>query len=75
MTDRILTPIDDWRGLSASEVSDALDRLGLPGGALGIRSITDGLRLYGRAFTVRYRPAETPPRREPDVNVPSAASV
>jgi 4-hydroxy-4-methyl-2-oxoglutarate aldolase len=37
-------------------VSDALDRLGVPGGALGIQPLSPGQRMAGPAFTVRYVP-------------------
>lgn len=37
-------------------VSDALDRLGVPGGALGISPLAPGQRMVGPAFTVRYVP-------------------
>ncbi|NUR88111.1 MAG: RraA family protein [Nonomuraea sp.] len=43
--------------LGTATVSDALDRLGLPGSVHGLAPIADGLRLSGRAFTVRYAPA------------------
>jgi 4-hydroxy-4-methyl-2-oxoglutarate aldolase len=46
---------------SAATVSDALDRLGWPGSLLGIAPLFDGARLCGRAFTVRYVPAGSPP--------------
>jgi 4-hydroxy-4-methyl-2-oxoglutarate aldolase len=46
---------------SAATVSDALDRLGLPGSMLGIAPLHDGARLCGRAFTVRYLTAGSPP--------------
>jgi regulator of RNase E activity RraA len=42
-------------------VSDALDRLGRPGSMLGIAPLFDGARLCGRAFTVRYVAAGSPP--------------
>lgn len=48
-------------GVSCSSVSDALDRLGLPGSALGLAPLQDGMRMAGRAFTVRYAPAGSPP--------------
>jgi regulator of RNase E activity RraA len=47
--------------LSTAEVSDALDSLGLPGSALGIAPVGAGGRLLGRAFTVRYAPADIDP--------------
>lgn len=46
---------------SAATVSDALDRLGRPGSMLGIGPLFDGARLCGRAFTVRYVTAGSPP--------------
>jgi 4-hydroxy-4-methyl-2-oxoglutarate aldolase len=46
---------------STATVSDALDRLGRPGSMLGIAPLFDGARLCGRAFTVRYVTAGSPP--------------
>ena len=46
---------------SSATVSDALDRLGRPGSMLGIAPLFDGARLCGRAFTVRYVTAGSPP--------------
>jgi 4-hydroxy-4-methyl-2-oxoglutarate aldolase len=46
---------------STATVSDALDRLGRPGSMLGIAPLHDGARLCGRAFTVRYVTAGSPP--------------
>ncbi|MDQ1628201.1 MAG: hypothetical protein QOI54_1945 [Actinomycetota bacterium] len=40
----------------AAAVSDALDRLGIPGSALGIAPLFTGQRMAGPAFTVRYVP-------------------
>ncbi|MEV5155629.1 RraA family protein [Streptomyces werraensis] len=39
-----------------ASVSDALDRLGLPGSLLGIQRQTTDASVAGRAFTVRYEP-------------------
>ncbi len=39
-----------------ASVSDALDRLGLAGSAVGILPLTSGQRMAGPAFTVRYVP-------------------
>ncbi|MYU26322.1 RraA family protein [Streptomyces sp. SID8352] len=47
--------------LSTATLSDALDRLGLPGGLHGLAPLGPGQRMVGRAFTVRYRPAGDPP--------------
>ncbi len=46
---------------STATISDALDRLGRPGSLLGIAPLFDGARMCGRAFTVRYVPAGSPP--------------
>ncbi|GAB3200155.1 diguanylate cyclase [Nocardioides hungaricus] len=46
---------------STATISDALDRLGRPGSLHGIAPLFDGARLCGRASTVRYVPAGTPP--------------
>jgi 4-hydroxy-4-methyl-2-oxoglutarate aldolase len=42
--------------LSTSAVSDALDRLGIAGQALGIVPMDRAFRLAGRAWTLRYGP-------------------
>ncbi|MEU9211007.1 RraA family protein [Streptomyces sp. NPDC048415] len=42
--------------LSTSGVSDALDRLGIPGQALGIAPLDRSFRVVGRAWTLRYGP-------------------
>lgn len=51
---------DLFTGLSCSALSDALDRLGMPGSAHGIAPLANGQRMVGRAFTVRYGPAGVP---------------
>jgi regulator of RNase E activity RraA len=43
-------------GLSTTTVSDALDRLGIPGQCLGIKPLDHRFRLCGRAFTMRMVP-------------------
>jgi regulator of RNase E activity RraA len=48
--------VEAFRALSVANISDALDRLGIPGGCLGIVPLTTGYRMVGRAFTVRYVP-------------------
>jgi regulator of RNase E activity RraA len=47
--------------LGTAVVSDALDRLRLPGSALGIAPLAFGQRMAGPAFTVRYVPAGATP--------------
>lgn len=42
--------------VSTSTVSDALDRLGIDGQALGIKPLDRRFRLVGRAFTLKYTP-------------------
>jgi regulator of RNase E activity RraA len=49
---------DAFRELDTGSVSDALDRLRLPGSALGIAPLWPGQRMAGRAFTVRYVPVD-----------------
>ncbi|MCU1476581.1 MAG: diguanylate cyclase [Subtercola sp.] len=39
---------------STATISDALDKLGRPGSLLGLAPLTNGARICGRAFTVRY---------------------
>jgi 4-hydroxy-4-methyl-2-oxoglutarate aldolase len=45
-----------FRRLPTAAISDALDRLGLPGQCDGIAPIDPDSSFAGRAFTVRYRP-------------------
>jgi len=47
--------------LDTATLSDALDRLGIQGQCHGIKPRTAGFRLAGRAFTILYGPASTPP--------------
>ena len=56
-----MTAPADYSGLSTATVSDALDRLGLPGSLLGLAPLGGGQTLLGRAFTVRYQAAGSPP--------------
>src|SRR5687768_2965333 len=42
--------------LPTAAISDAMDRLGIPGQALGMAPLDPKFRLAGRAFTIRYRP-------------------
>lgn len=48
--------LDRVRALSTSGLSDALDRLGIPGQALGIAPLDRRFRLAGHAWTLRYGP-------------------
>ncbi len=57
MTDPL---IERFRALGTATVSDALDKLKRPGSLLGIAPLTDGQRMIGRAFTVRYVSAQVP---------------
>lgn len=51
-----------FAGLDTPGVSDAMDKLGLHGQALGIRPLADYTRVVvGPAFTVKYVPATVPP--------------
>lgn len=49
------------RAISTATLSDALDRLGRDGCLLGIAPLASGQRMYGRAYTVKYVPAGSPP--------------
>jgi 4-hydroxy-4-methyl-2-oxoglutarate aldolase len=42
--------------LPTAAISDAMDRLGIAGQAIGIAPLDPGFTLAGRAWTVRYRP-------------------
>ncbi len=53
--------VEAFAALSTSEISDALDSLGLPGSAFGIAPIAAGSQLAGRAFTLRYAPVDLEP--------------
>ena len=46
--------------LDTSTISDALDRLGIPGQCLNIKPRDPRFRTTGRAFTMLYRPAGKP---------------
>jgi regulator of RNase E activity RraA len=47
--------------LDTTSLSDALDRLGIPGQCLGIKPLDHRFRMTGRAFTILYGPAGFPP--------------
>jgi 4-hydroxy-4-methyl-2-oxoglutarate aldolase len=46
-------------GMDTTTVSDALDKLGIPGQCLGIKPLDRGFRAAGPAFTIRYVPCGT----------------
>lgn len=45
-----------FEALSASVVSDALDRYGMPGQVEGLQAVGNGMTTVGRAYTVGYVP-------------------
>jgi 4-hydroxy-4-methyl-2-oxoglutarate aldolase len=47
--------------LDTTALSDAMDRLGIPGQCLNIKPLDPRFRLTGRAFTILYGPAGSPP--------------
>jgi 4-hydroxy-4-methyl-2-oxoglutarate aldolase len=48
--------IKGFKKFDTTSVSDALDRLGIVGGLLGIRPIVEGVTFCGPAFTAHYIP-------------------
>ncbi|MBB1154341.1 MULTISPECIES: RraA family protein [Amycolatopsis] len=52
--------LDRFSVLGTATVSDALDKLKRPGSLLGLAPLSDGQRMVGRAFTVRYVSAQIP---------------
>lgn len=48
--------IDSFLTFDTAAVSDALDRLGIQGGLLGIHAVVPGTKMCGQAFTVHYIP-------------------
>jgi len=47
--------------LDTTAISDAMDRLGIAGQCLNIKPLDPRFRVTGRAFTILYGPAGTPP--------------
>jgi 4-hydroxy-4-methyl-2-oxoglutarate aldolase len=47
--------------LDTTSISDALDRLGIAGQCLNIKPLDHRFRMTGRAFTILYGPAGSPP--------------
>ncbi len=56
MSDRM----ERLKELGTATISDALDRLGLPGSVHGLAPLQNGTRMAGPAYTVRYVPAGDP---------------
>jgi 4-hydroxy-4-methyl-2-oxoglutarate aldolase len=56
VTDVNQSLVDEFKKLDTTCVSDAMDRLGIRGGLLGIRPVNPGTVLCGQAFTVHYVP-------------------
>ena len=50
--------IEEFKKIDTSTISDALDKLGLIGQCLGIKSINPAWKIAGRAFTVKYGPLD-----------------
>ena len=48
--------IKEFKALSTAAISDALGTFGMIGGCLGISPVISGLKMAGRAFTVKYVP-------------------
>ena len=48
--------------LGTSTLSDALDWAGISGQSLGLKPLRPGMRLAGRAYTVRYQPCDLVPK-------------
>lgn len=55
------TNVERASKLDTTSLSDAMDRLGIPGQCLGIKPLNPSFRLAGRAFTILYGPAGHPP--------------
>jgi 4-hydroxy-4-methyl-2-oxoglutarate aldolase len=47
--------VEQFKKLDTPCVSDAMDRLGMAAGCLGLASVVPGVKIVGRAFTVKYR--------------------
>ncbi len=48
--------VDRATRLDTATLSDALDKLGIAGQCLGLKPLSQGMRLAGRAFTLAYAP-------------------
>ena len=47
--------VEAFKRYSTAAISDAMDRLGLHGTALGISPLDPSFKLTGRAYTIHYR--------------------
>lgn len=56
MKESEMTIMERFQNLDTTCVSDAMDRLGISGGLLGIKSVHPGRKICGQAFTVHYIP-------------------
>ncbi len=59
--EQTVTIEEQFAAFSTATVSDALDRLGRTGSLLGIAPLGPGQKMTGRAYTIRYVSASTPP--------------
>jgi len=55
------TNVERAAKLDTTAISDAMDRLGIAGQCLNIKPLDPRFRVTGRAFTILYGPAGTPP--------------
>lgn len=53
--------LDRLSQMSATDISDAMDRLGIAGQCFGIMPLSRSFRLVGRAWTLRYGPVGQEP--------------
>jgi 4-hydroxy-4-methyl-2-oxoglutarate aldolase len=61
MTELRMSVVERIGELGTSTLSDALDWAGLGGQFLGLKPLRPGMRLAGRAYTVRYQPCDLVP--------------
>jgi len=52
--------LDLFEGMDTPTISDAMDKLGIPGQCLGIAPLHNDARCLGPAYTVRFVPASKP---------------
>ncbi len=48
--------VKEFESFSTPTISDALDKLGIPGGCHGIMPVVSGVKMAGTAYTIRYVP-------------------